>query len=78
MPLICIFRIPSIIRGDSDVVQAAGNGEGKPVIRVVSLKADNTNRGHAFDMDLCELQKDGKPLPYEEAQAYFQSDPSQR
>lgn len=48
------------------------------MLRIVSLKADNTNRGHAFDMDLSELQKNGEPLPYSEARQYFQADPSQR
>ena len=47
-------------------------------MRIVSLKADSTNRGHAFDMDLSELHRNGKVLPYADARKYFQSDPSQR
>lgn len=57
--------------------QAAGT-PGKPVLRIVSLNADNTNRGHAFDMDMTDLEKDGKPLPYAEARSFFKADPSQR
>ena len=48
------------------------------MVRIVSLKADNTNRGHAFDMDLSELHRNGALLPYADARKYFQSDPSQR
>ena len=58
-------------------MQAAAGGE-KPVLRIVSMNSDRTNRGHAFDMDLSELQQDGAPLPYAEARKYFRSDPSQR
>jgi len=53
-------------------------GRDTPVLRIVSLQADNTNRGHAFDMDLSDLLQDGKPLPYALAREYFRSDPSQR
>ena len=48
------------------------------MLRIVSLNADNTNRGHAFDMDMADLEKDGKPLPYLEARATFRTDPSKR
>lgn len=51
---------------------------GKPVLRIVSLNSESTNRGHAFDMDMSDLQREGQPLPYAEARAYFKADPSQR
>ena len=60
------------------MLQKACGGSGKPVLRVVSLNADNTNRGHAFDMDIDDLEKEGKPLPYQEARKFFRTDPSQR
>lgn len=61
----------------TDVVQERAGGE-TAVLRIVSLQADTTNRGHAFDMDLSDLLLEGKPLPYAQAREYFRSDPSQR
>lgn len=50
----------------------------KPMLRIVSLNADATNRGPAFDMDLDELiGVDGRtPISYEDAKAYFRKDPA--
>lgn len=45
---------------------------------MVSLNADLTNRGPTFDMDLAELERDGVPIPYEEARQYFKRDPAHR
>ena len=50
----------------------------KPVLRVVSFHADDTNRSPTFDMDLTELLRDGQPISYSEARAYFKSDPATR
>ena len=52
--------------------------KGTAVIRVVSLGADKTNRGATFDVDLCELTQDGKPIPYQAARKLFKEDPSRR
>ncbi|BDA43718.1 probable galactokinase at C-terminar half [Coccomyxa sp. Obi] len=54
--------------------EAAGGP--KAALRVVSLHADLTNRGPTFDMDLAELERDGAPIPYEEARQYFKRDPA--
>ncbi|KAL3147999.1 hypothetical protein ABBQ38_014294 [Trebouxia sp. C0009 RCD-2024] len=48
----------------------------KPVLRVVSFHADDTNRSPTFDMDLTELLQDGQPISYSQAKAYFKSDPA--
>lgn len=58
-------------------MQEAAGGP-KPALRVVSLNADLTNRGPTFDMDLAELERDGRPIPYEEARQYFKRDPAHR
>jgi len=50
----------------------------KPVLRVVSFHADDTNRSPTFDMDLTELLQDGQPISYSEARTYFKSDPATR
>ena len=50
----------------------------KPVLRVVSFHADDTNRSPTFDMDLTELLQDGLPISYAQAKAYFKSDPATR
>ncbi len=50
----------------------------KPVLRVVSFHADDTNRSPTFDMDLTELLRDGQPISYSEARTYFKSDPATR
>ena len=50
----------------------------KPVLRVVSFHADDTNRSPTFDMDLTELLQDGQPISYSQAMAYFKSDPATR
>lgn len=62
---------------------APGTGTGtgthpEPALRIVSLDADATNRGPAFDMALSELlTPDGRaPLPYAAARAYFRRDPA--
>lgn len=59
------------------VLQEAAGGP-KAALRVVSLHADLTNRGPTFDMDLAELERDGDPIPYEEARQYFKRDPAHR
>ena len=50
----------------------------KPILRVVSFHADDTNRSPTFDMDLTELLRDGQPITYSEARTYFKSDPATR
>ncbi len=48
-----------------------------PALRIVSLNADVTNRGPAFDMDLQELLIDGEsPISYAAAREYFRKDPA--
>ena len=59
------------------VLQEAAGGP-KPALRIVSLHADLTNRGPTFDMDLSELERDGQPISYAEAQQYFKRDPAHR
>jgi L-arabinokinase len=59
------------------LAQEAAGGP-KLALRVVSLNADLTNRGPTFDMDLAELERDGQPIPYEEARQYFKTDPAHR
>jgi hypothetical protein len=71
----CITR--RILIPDGMYAQEAAGME-TPVLRIVSLQADRTNRGHAFDMDLSDLLLEGRPLPYAQAREYFRSDPSQR
>ena len=58
-------------------LQKAAGGP-QPALRIVSLHADLTNRGPTFDMDLSELEHDGQPITYEEAQQYFKRDPAHR
>ena len=58
-------------------LQEAAGGP-RPALRTVSLHADLTNRGPTFDMDLSELEHDGQPISYEEAQQYFKRDPAHR
>ena len=70
------FHLP-LLRIDSHFQEACGKS-GEPVLRIVSLNADNTNRGHAFDMDIADLEKEGQPIPYQEARRFFRTDPSQR
>ena len=55
-----------------------GGAGATPVLRVVSFHADDTNRSPTFDMELSELLKDGQPLSYSEARAYFRTDPATR
>ncbi len=54
-------------------------------LRIVSLNADATNRGPAFDMDLQELvvvseneqgEKETRPISYAVAREYFKKDPA--
>lgn len=59
------------------MLQEAAGGP-KPALRIVSLHADLTNRGPTFDMDLSELERDGQPISYAEAQQYFKRDPAHR
>jgi L-arabinokinase len=52
-----------------------------PALRIVSLNADATNRGPAFDMDLQELivtTENGEEIPisYSTAREYFKKDPA--
>jgi galactokinase len=52
-----------------------------PALRIVSLNADATNRGPAFDMDLQELlisdeDNNTQPISYAAAREYFQKDPA--
>ena len=53
-------------------------GGPRAAVRVVSLHADSANRGPTFDMDIAELYRDGKPIPYADARAYFAADPAHR
>ena len=60
----------------------AGVGEksSRPALRIVSLNADATNRGPAFDMDISELYTDtstATPISYGQARRYFRQDPAQ-
>ena len=59
-------------------MQSVGSAGPKPVLRVVSFHADDTNRSPTFDMDLTELLQDGQPITYSQAKAYFKSDPATR
>ena len=43
-------------------------------LRVVSLRADATNRAPTFDINLAELRADGAPISYEAANALFDDD----
>jgi len=52
-----------------------------PALRIVSLDADATNRGPAFDMDLQEFlvtseNGEGTPISYSAAREYFKKDPA--
>ena len=48
-----------------------------PALRIVSLNADATNRGPAFDMDLTELiTPNGDCVSYAHAREYFKRDPA--
>lgn len=44
-------------------------------LSIVSLGGDATRRSASFEMPLGDLEKKGKPKPYEEARAYFKQDP---
>ena len=44
-------------------------------LKIVSLSQDGT-REATFEMSLTDFERDGKPISYEEAQAYFHHDPS--
>lgn len=44
-------------------------------LKIVSLTQDGT-REATFEMSLDDFERDGKPISYEEAQAYFRRDPS--
>ena len=64
------------MRQSPAAAQAAAGGGPKASLRVVSLGADETNRGPTFDMDLSELlQDDGTPIPYDEAPRLLQARP---
>lgn len=67
--------------------QAARGGARVPALRVVSMNADATNRGHAFDVDLTELasQKfcttsegggEYEIISYQAAKTFFKKDPA--
>lgn len=61
--------------------QAARGEQGVPALRVVSMNADATNRGHAFDVSLTHLTShtsEGKRwiISYEQAKIYFTKDPA--
>ena len=54
-------------------------GGPQPVLQVVSLHADATNRGPTFDLDLAELDgSNGQPLSYAAARQLLKSDPAVR
>ena len=44
-------------------------------ISIVSL-VDNETRALSFEMSLADLERDGEPIDYDEARAYFASDPA--
>jgi galactokinase len=49
--------------------------QAKPFLRVVSLGAEANNRAPEFEMPLADFERDGSPLDYAAAQAYFRRDP---
>nr|CAD1823184.1 unnamed protein product [Ananas comosus var. bracteatus] len=54
-------------------------GQGySPVLQIVSLGSDLSNRAPTFDMDLSDMMNGEQPISYEEAYKYFAQDPSQR
>ena len=59
-------------------LQESSGRNGHPVLRIVSFKADMTNRGPTYDIDLCELTKDGRPISYAEARNMFRKDASRK
>ncbi|XP_024537180.1 L-arabinokinase isoform X2 [Selaginella moellendorffii] len=51
----------------------------KPVMQIVSLGSEASNRAPTFDMDLSDFfDAQGEPISYEEARRYFSNDSSQR
>ena len=63
---------------DSDAKESMiGPPHAMPAVRVVSLNADATNRGPAFDMDISELYDgNGEPISYAAAREFFHRDPA--
>lgn len=49
-----------------------------PVLQIVSYGSELSNRGPTFDMDLSDFMDEGKPLSYEKAKKYFDTNPSQK
>ena len=47
-------------------------------LRIVSLGAKDNSREPDFEMPLADFEKDGPPVPYEKARAYFQRDSARR
>lgn len=55
---------------------AALQRQAKPALRIVSLGAETNNRAPEFEMPLADFERDGQPLDYAAAQAYFRRDPA--
>ncbi|XP_073000847.1 L-arabinokinase-like isoform X2 [Typha latifolia] len=49
-----------------------------PVLQIVSLGSDLSNRAPTFDMDLLDLMDGDQPISYEKAYKHFAQDPSQK
>ncbi|GAY44535.1 hypothetical protein CUMW_082720, partial [Citrus unshiu] len=49
-----------------------------PVLQIVSYGSELSNRGPTFDMDLSDFMDEGKPMSYEKAKKYFDTNPSQK
>jgi galactokinase len=50
----------------------------EPVIRMVSFGADANHRAASFAMPLADFERDGEPVDYRRARAYFERDPATR
>ncbi|KAH7844149.1 hypothetical protein Vadar_024884 [Vaccinium darrowii] len=61
--------------------QARQNAKGQgstPVLQIVSLGSELSNRGPTFDMDMADFMDGGQPISFQKAKQYFDRDPSQR
>src|SRR5690349_10905957 len=50
----------------------------EPSLRIVSFGAEANHRAAVFTMPLAEFGRDGEPIDYQAARAYFQRDPQTR
>lgn len=48
------------------------------LVHQVSYGSELSNRGPTFDMDLSDFMDEGKPMSYEKAKKYFDTNPSQK